>query len=266
MSRFRSAGMGARALRAVFALSAALACLGAAAYAASRPAATGRDMGARAVAAQPTAASLIRKAAKRLPRPRITAGPATLEPAASVRFSFSVGLKRPHFQCRLDNGPWRSCRSPHAIATVEAGAHHFNVRVVSKGRRGPATRLSWTRVEPRQLTVEPQGAALSALFPGGPAQPIPVRIANPNSVPVSVTSLTVRVSGEAPGCPADPNLELLPSPLSASTPLVLPAGGEVTLPTAAVAAPAVALRELPFNQDACKGASFALRVDAEGHG
>lgn len=265
MSRFRSGGVGARALRTVLVLGAALACLGAAAYAASRPEPTRRG-GEEAAPNRPTAAGLDRKGAKRLPRPRITSAPGELDPAPSARFSFSVRIKRPRFQCRVDNGPWRACRSPFKVSGIGPGTHHFNVRVVSRSRRGPATQHAWTRVEPRRLTVEPQGATLSALFPGGPAQQIPVRIANPNSVPVSVTSLTVRVSGDAPGCPADTNLELLPATLSASAPLTLPAGGEVTLPIAGVAAPAIALRELPVNQDACKGVSFALQVDAEGHG
>jgi len=263
MSRRRITVARARAIRVSIALVAALACLGAAAYAASRPEGPGRDV---AVAASSKGRDNAPKGGQRPLRPRITSHPEAVDTGSTARFVFSARGPGLRFQCKLDGAAWKACRSPHTTASIAAGAHSFSVRAVRKSVRGPSARFKWTKVDPQPLTVEPRPTSLTGLYPGGGAQAIPVRIANPNSVAVTVTSLTVAVSADPPGCPADPNLELGPSSLSPTAPLVLPAGGELTLPTAAISAPTIALRELPFNQDACQGASFPLRLDAEARG
>jgi len=265
MSR-RSTVARARAVRVAIALTAALACLGAAAYAASRPEGSGR-----AAAEVDAAASLRREppskgAGARPPRPQLSTRTEAISTRAAARFRFSANGDGLRYLCQLDHGFWKACQSPHLLRGIAAGQHSFSVRALRKSTRGPAARFTWTKVDPRALTVEPHSLRLAPLRPGDPAQAIPVRIVNPNSVPVTVISLTVAVSADPPGCPANPNLELGPSSLSPTTPLVLPAGGEVTLPSGAISAPTIALRELPFNQDACQGASFPLRFDAEGRG
>lgn len=236
-----------RAARVIVALAAALACLGAVAYAGGRPEGKGSS-GAK------------------LPRPQLSTRTEAVSTRAAVRFKFAAPGEDLRFQCRLDQGAWKACQSPRKVRGIGAGQHAFSVRAVRRSLRGPAARFSWTKVDPRQLTVEPSPLSLAPLRPGDPAQPIPVRIVNPNAVAVTVTSLTVAVSADPPGCPANPNLELGASSLSPTTPVVLPAGGELTLPSGPISAPTIALRELPFNQDACQGASFPLRFDAEGRG
>jgi hypothetical protein len=249
------------------ALTAALACLGAAAYAASRPEGTGRAPAEADTGASPRREAPSRKAGSaRPPRPQLATRTEAIDVRVNARFRFTATGEGLRFLCQLDGGSWKPCRSPHKARGIAAGPHTFAVRAVRRSRRGPAARFAWTRVDPRPLTVEPRPTSLTALHPGAPPQTIPVRVANPNSVPVRVTALTIAVSADPPGCPASPNLELGPSSLSPTAPLVLPAGGELVLPTAAIAAPTIALRELPFNQDACQGASFPLRVDAEARG
>jgi hypothetical protein len=104
------------------------------------------------------------------------------------------------------------------------------------------------------------------MLPGDPPQPLPVLISNPNSVPIEVTSLTVAIAVDPPGCPGDPNFELLPASASPSAPLTVPAGGSVNLPSPAVSAPAIALRNLPVNQNACQGARIRLVFSGQAHG
>lgn len=264
MTLRRNTGAPARASRTLVVLLAALACLGAAAYAANRPersGGTGKEAGALAAAG-----GKLRKAAPKLPRPQILSGPAAVDTSASVRFDFRAANRKLRFQCRLDGSAWKPCRSPHVAHGIAAGPHEFAVRAVGKPRRGRPARHTWTRVEPRPLTVQPQADALRPLYPGAPTQTIPVRIFNPNAVAVTLTSLTVTVSEDPPGCPADPNFELVPASLSSAAPVIVPAGGEIVLPTPSVAAPGIGLRELPFNQDACRGASLPLRFDAEAQG
>jgi hypothetical protein len=266
MSRRRSTVARERALRAIIALSAALACLGAVAYAANRPEGAGRgsveaDTGTSARREAPS-----KNAGARPPRPQLTTRTEAIDTRVNVRFKFSAAGEGLRFQCQLDRGAWKSCQSPHKVRGIVAGQHSFAVRALRRAQRGPAARFAWTKVDPQPLTVEPRPTGLAALHPGAPPQTIPVRVANPNAVPVRVTSLTIAVSADPPGCPANPNLELAPSSLSSTAPLVLAAGGELVLPTATIAAPTIALRELPFNQDACQGVSFPLRVDAEARG
>lgn len=267
MSRRRITVVRARAVRVAIALTTALACLGAAAYAASRPEASGRspsgsDVGP-SLRRQPPAK---KPAAARPPRPQLTTRAGAVNTRTTVRFKFTAPGEGLGFQCQLDKRAWKPCTSPSKVRGIAAGHHTFSVRALRKALRGPAARIAWTKVDPQQLTVEPHALTLAPLRPGDPAQAIPVRIVNPNSVPVTVTSLTVAVSADPAGCPANPNLELGPSSLSPTTPLVLPAGGEATLPSGPISAPTIALRELPFNQDACQGASFPLSFTAEGRG
>lgn len=266
MSRRRSTVARARAVRVCIALTAALACLGAVAYAAGRPDGPGQASVEADTGTSPRREAPSKKAGARPPRPQLATRTEAIDTRVNVRFKFTAAGEGLRFQCQLDRGAWRPCQSPHKVRGVSAGQHSFAVRALRRAQRGPAARFAWTKVDPRPLTVEPRPTSLAALHPGAPPQTIPVRVANPNSVPVRVTSLTIAVSADPPGCPASPNLELAPSSLSSTAPLVLPAGGELVLPTPAIAAPTIALRELPFNQDACQGATFPLRVDAEARG
>lgn len=256
----------ARAVRVTIALTAALACLGAVAYAANRPGAADQASDETEAGASLLHKSPAKQAGPRPPRPQLATRTEAIDTRVNVRFRFSAAGEGLRFLCQLDSGSWKPCQSPHKARGIVAGQHSFAVRAVRRSRRGPAARFAWTKVDPRPLTVEPRPTSLTALHPGAPPQTIPVRVANPNSVPVTVTALTIAVSADPPGCPANPNLELGPSSLSPAAPLVLPAGAELVLPTATIAAPTIALRELPFNQDACQGASFPLRVDAEARG
>jgi len=91
-------------------------------------------------------------------------------------------------------------------------------------------------------------------------------LTNPNPETIFVTSLTVNVSADPDGCDSATNFELIPATASATTPLEIPAGATVTLPAQGIAAPAIAMRELPFSQDACQGAELPLRFSGEAHG
>lgn len=101
-------------------------------------------------------------------------------------------------------------------------------------------------------------------MPGAPPQQLPVRIGNPNPTSIEVTSLTVAVAPSPPGCPADLNFAVAPADLTPAAPLSVPAGGSVSLPAAA--APTLALRELPSDQNACQGATVHLVFSGEARG
>jgi hypothetical protein len=273
-----------RAVRTLLALAAISAGLGTVAYAATRPG--GHD----AVAgADPRRGGGNAPAKKRRqtqpPPPRFLEVPAAPSIGAQAQFRFHLlpraqgpsrrppGLKGGtpppprRFQCRLDESEWAPCDSPHLVDGLAPGPHEFTVRALSPaGRPGSAVHSRWEQLESKPFSVEPRIDALEDLYPGDPAQALPVLITNPNPAPIVLTSLTVTVATAPPGCPAEPNFAPTASSISPATPLTVPAGTSVSLPSATATAPAIALRDAPVNQDACKGAEVPLVFSGEAHG
>jgi hypothetical protein len=124
----------------------------------------------------------------------------------------------------------------------------------------PAT----TTVEGKAFTVS--GGTSAALAPGL-TRALSLTIANPNDVAISVTALTVTVAtgSSKAGCDGPTNLLVTQSNLSASDPLNVPAHGQASLPSGSLEAPAVLMKNLPTNQDACKNASFTFDYSGSAH-
>jgi hypothetical protein len=262
MSRWTAAVRGTtRAFPALVVLGGCLAA--AVAYAAAGP-------GPREPSAR-TADELRRQAphprSARPPRPSITGHPEKASTSTAARFAFRALRGAPRFQCRLDGGGWRRCQTPITYHGLGTGEHAFSVRAVGRrGRRGAAAKFRWTLFEPRSFSIEPRLSGLGPLYPGAAAQPLPVVLRNPNPVQIFVTGLRAAATGGPLGCDGAANLELTPSSASTAAPLAVPSGGSVHLPTSSASAPAIALRDLPFNQDACQGARFPLAFSGEAHG
>ncbi len=253
MFRGAIAQRGGTTTRALVALVVVGACFGAVAYAATQP----RHGGG--VERRPAGPSP--------PRPRIVKHPLRFSAASKATFSFAASAPGLRFRCRLDSDPWKSCRAPAVFTGLSAGPHSFSVRAVSRlGRPGPSVRFGWTLFERRQFAIEPRFSGIDALYPGAAPTGLPVLLRNPNPVPIFVTSLRVGVSADPAGCASDPNLELIPASASTTAPLRLEAGGSLSLPSGTATAPAIALRDLPTNQDACQGATFPLSFSGEAHG
>ncbi|MFL5872809.1 MAG: hypothetical protein ACJ75T_04950 [Solirubrobacterales bacterium] len=170
---------------------------------------------------------------------------------------------RRRFQCRYDGGEWSGCGSPLRLGAVPAGGHEISIHALTRsGRAGAVASFSWRQVEPKPIAID-AADPVEALFPGFPPQPLSVTVSNPNDVPVEVTRLSVEIADDPPDCPAE-NFRLTPSKLSPSSPLSVPAGGSVTLPSAA--APAIEMLNLAVNQDACSEARVDLAFEGEAHG
>jgi hypothetical protein len=247
-------GGGGRAVpRPLIAALGSIACLGAVAYAA-----TPREGGApeRSPSRLPE-----------LPKPAIVEHPDRVATSTSARFSFLIRRRGVRFQCRLDRRDWRACRSPIAFTGLAAGRHRFSVRALdARGRRSAAARFRWRLLEPKDFSIAPQLAGLSRLYPGAPPVALPVLIANPNPVPIFVTGLRATATADALGCTSAENLLLTPSSISVAAPLRVPAGGSASLPAPGASAPAIQLRDLPINQDACQNAQFPLAFSGEARG
>ena len=282
MSHRRPGAGRADGLRAIVAVTAASACFGAVALAAVP---RGHDT---AGLASPKSAG-----EEASPRARFLEYPETISVQPQPRFRFHVPPRSPssqrasprgqsgrrvsprRFECRLDGGGWLTCSSPYRLSDPDLGEHVFAVRALTRaGRAGPPVSHRWQQArpssgseppeDPRRFSIELAGD-LEDLQPEDQAQALPVLVTNPNSVPIEVTSLTVAIGEEAPGCSSE-NFSLGPSGASDQTPLPVPAGASVRLPTAMISAPTIGMRNLAVNQDSCQGIDVPLVFNGEANG
>lgn len=114
------------------------------------------------------------------------------------------------------------------------------------------------------FTISGGGAANLSI---GGTTVIRLTLANPNGVPIYVTGLSVAVSkdGDPVGCASRDNIRITQSNVSAADPILVPAGGGITL-TRGPRAPQITLINRPdANQDACKGKVFTLAYSGSAH-
>ncbi|HEY0391620.1 MAG TPA: hypothetical protein VGC63_07925 [Solirubrobacterales bacterium] len=200
-------------------------------------------------------------------RPKITMHPDRLATSTSAKFGFSVRASKPRFQCRLDSHSWSACQAPAVFSKLAFGNHSFSVRALgARGKPGGAVRFRWRVLEPMDFSIVPQLAGLGPLYPGAAPQALPLTIANPNPVPILVTSLQVRATADPAGCASADNLVLSASSASRTAPIKVPASGSVSLPSPGASAPSIQLRDLPVNQDACQRSQFPLSFSGTARG
>jgi hypothetical protein len=203
----------------------------------------------------------------RPPKPRLTESPDRIETSTTARFAFVGRGSNPRFECRLDGGGWKACHPPVDLAGLAPGGHTFSVRAFNRrGRRGRPARFRWTLLEPKQFSIAPRLSGLGMLHPGAPPVALPLVVANPNSVPIFITSLRVSVTADPTGCASAENLALGQSSASSAAPIEVPAGGSVAVPSAGASAPTIQLLDLPVNQDACQNVRFPLRFSGSARG
>jgi Big-like domain-containing protein len=202
------------------------------------------------------------------PKPLLTQTPPASTDATSATFAFSDGEAGVSFQCKLDSGAWASCASPKSYSGLAVGKHDFSVRALdAAGNISSAATYSWKIVA--QTSGQPftiTGTATGALYPGV-TRALALTIRNPNTVAIVVTSLTVTVQpgSSNAGCDGPTNLSVTQSSLSSTNTLTVPASGQVTLPSGTVSAPQLLMKDLPTNQDACKGATYSLSYSGSAH-
>jgi hypothetical protein len=246
-----------RTMRGVLAVLAGIAGLGAVAYAAT-PQSAGPGSAPKAERSQGLGS---------LPKPKITMHPDKLAASSTAKFGFSAAGARPRFQCRLDDRAWTACQAPVVFTKLTSGSHSLSVRSVgARGRHSKTARFRWQVLEPKDFSIVPRLGGLGPLFPGAPAQALPLTISNPNPVPIFVTSLQVRTTSDPAGCASADNLILAGSSASGAAPIKVPASGSVSLPAPGASAPSIALRDLATNQDACQRTQFPLAFSGTARG
>jgi hypothetical protein len=80
------------------------------------------------------------------PAVTIHSGPPSLADD-NAEFTFTADRSGCTFACRLDDGVWGACTSPHIYAGLAEGYHEWQVRATSNGVTGEAVTYGWTVYE-----------------------------------------------------------------------------------------------------------------------
>jgi hypothetical protein len=191
------------------------------------------------------------------PAPVITSMPPDPAPTAISTFEFIDAESPVTFECSVENGPFGTCTSPFTftviVDTSSNGQHQFAVRAVDPaGNVSGSASYRWKVDSDIGFTIT---GDVSGLAPNLWLK-IPVRITNPHNFTILVESLGVSVSEAPAGCGA-PSIEFQQSTASSGSPIVVPAKSSLFL-VPVTQQPSIRLRNLPSNQDSCKGTSFEL--------
>jgi hypothetical protein len=121
-----------------------------------------------------------------------------------------------------------------------------------------------------QVTFSVSGEAASPLYPGGPAQPLPLTLRNPMSQTIYITQVSAGVNDtSASGC--DPAWFTTTALNVPGRGIAVPPHGSVSLAEAGRGQPTIRMRDSGTNQDLCRNAKLALtysgttRPAAAGH-
>jgi hypothetical protein len=203
------------------------------------------------------------------PRPDITQDPGHKPTSAyRVTFAFTDSEAGVTFECRLDKkAEWSACASPTRYDGLPEDNYKFEVRAIdAAGNVGTSEKFEFKITEEAATVFTIGGSAPGLLYPGAAAAPVAVKLTNPNALAISVTALTVTLtaSGLPTGCDAA-WFAFAPSSLSPSNPVVVPAGGSVTLPAQGATAPTMRMLDSGTNQDACRNARLTLSYSGSAH-
>jgi hypothetical protein len=204
------------------------------------------------------------------PAPAIVSEPDATTTARSATFVFADAEHGARLLCRRDGARFNWCSSPQSYSSLSLGSHRFEVEAIDAvGNTSSPAGYSWTIAKTVETSGKPftvTGNASGPLAPGV-SRALAITVANTNNVPIEVTALTVGVAAGSSNaaCDGPANLALTQSNVSATNPLTIAANGQVALPSGAVSAPAVLMRDLPTNQDACKNASFTFTYSGSAH-
>lgn len=205
------------------------------------------------------------------PAPALTTAPPDPNGTATSTFAWSEQEPGDTFLCSTENskfattvpsegGSPQPCSSPltYNVATSNNGVHQFAVEALDAlGNVSAVVKYSW-KVPKTALPLSIAGNA-GTVYPGGPSSAFLTTITNPNTGPVTITSLTVTLGTMPSGCQAS-WFTLTQSNVSGGNPLVVPGNGSVTLPQGSVSAPSVSMSDTG-DQSNCEGKTIPVSYD-----
>ena len=185
------------------------------------------------------------------PAPVLTSYPSDPNGTATSTFVWTDSQPGVTFLCSVENGKFSStvippgsgatqpCSSPltYNVATTNNGMHQFAVEAVDAyGNISTPTKYQW-KVPKSALPLSISGNA-GTVYPGGVASPFVTAIFNPNTGPITITSLNVSLGAMPSGCQGG-WFSISQSNVSPGNPLTVPGSSSVTLPLGNVSAPSV---------------------------
>jgi hypothetical protein len=87
------------------------------------------------------------------PSVKITSHPEKETTATIASFGFT-GVSGGTYQCSIDGGAWKACKSGVSFGPLQPGDHRFEVRETLNGLTGPAAAYSWTIDLPRACILK----------------------------------------------------------------------------------------------------------------
>jgi hypothetical protein len=201
------------------------------------------------------------------PKPALV-GPNNKSDSTAATFTITDSEANVSYMCRLDGSVWTACTSPKTYTLLSPGKHVFDAEPIDQaGNVGPYNEWTWTinglsgSGQPFSISIN---GTLPSLYPGGTTDPIDLKLTNPNSAAIYVSSLTVTLSsvvkatGVTQACtPSDFALTQLGAGANlSSNPIMVPANGSVTLTGSGLGAylPTITMKDTHVLQDGCKNA------------
>jgi hypothetical protein len=210
------------------------------------------------------------------PAPVLTAYPPDPNGTATSTFAWTDPQAGVTFLCSVENGKFfptvtppgggspQPCTSPltYNVSTTNNGMHQFAVEAVDGlGNVSSITKYQWK--VPKTAMPLTIGGSAGTVFPGGASSAFQTTITNPNTGPVTITSLTVTLGAMPSGCQAS-WFALSQSNVSPSKPITVPGNTTIMLPdpvnAPGVTAPSVSMTD-SGDQTSCESATIPVSYD-----
>jgi hypothetical protein len=220
------------------------------------------------------------------PTVTFTQTPPNPDTNTSPTFRFSASDASPssgiaYIQCKLDSGSWQTCTSPRQLNNLALGTHTFSIRAYDNaGNVSSIVPYTWQINAAGGMPFTISGDLSPLLYPGAAAQPLNLSFQNPNSVPITITDVSIVVAHTTnkAGCDGPTNLKLANADASPPAPtpgtrftfpvaVVIPAGTTKSLQQLAIPTADWPALQMPDagNQDPCQKAVFSLTYTGNAH-
>jgi hypothetical protein len=201
--------------------------------------------------------------------PSITREPNVPADDKVSKFRLTHGSKKATFECALqqDGGPivYSACGANPRYQNLGQFEYCFLAKAIVGGVRSTPASFCWTNYTPATFGIKGSLDQNQRLYPGNAGEAVDLVFENPNNQDITVLEVTVGIADETtkdgepnPGCRGTVDFEVLKQ---LTHQVIVPRNStrslsELNVPSSAW--PVVAFKNLPTNQDACKGTSFTI--------
>lgn len=201
--------------------------------------------------------------------PSITREPNVPADDKVAKFRLAHGDKKATFECAMqqNGGPiaYTACGTNPRYQNLGQLEYCFYAKAIVGGTRSNASSFCWTNYTPATFGIKGSLTQNQRLYPGNVGEAVNLIFENPNNQDIKVLEVIVGIADATtkngqpnPGCRGTVDFEVLEQ---FTQQVIVPKNSIKTLQQLGVpstAWPVVAFKNLPTNQDACKGTSFTI--------